>query len=179
MTKILIIEDNQDNLELMVYLLNHYGYATIAALDGEKGVALVKQEMPDLIICDIRLPKLNGYDIAQLLKNDPELKQIPLIAVTAYSMVGDRDKIRAAGFDAYIAKPIDPAQFVTQLETLLPTKLRSNKYFNVKSDSAPEKILKEGSALVVADFIKNRELSKSLLESIGFNVIAVKNVKEA
>ncbi len=114
--RILIIEDNPTNLELMVYLLNHYAYTTLTATDGEQGVAVIEKEKPDLIICDIQLPKLNGYEIAYILKNNSKFADIPLIAVTAYSMVGDQDKILSAGFDDYIAKPIDPENFVKQIE---------------------------------------------------------------
>src|SRR5437899_101970 len=107
-TRILVIEDNPDNLELMTYLLKQFGYTILTAMDGEEGLAAVKQEMPDLIICDIQLPKLTGYEIVKQIKSDDKLKEIPLIAVTAYSMVGDRNKIFTAGFDGYIPKPIDP-----------------------------------------------------------------------
>lgn len=183
MTKILIIEDNQANLNLMVYICKRFGYLTITASDGEEGIAVTRQEMPDLIICDIQLPKLNGYEIVKILKNDPQLQHIPIVAVTAYAMVGDRDKIRAAGFDAYMAKPINPAQFIPQLETLLPIKLRSNVQLNLqeKPEKKPEKIHTEDScvALVVDNYLATRELFTSLLESIELEVIAVPNVKEA
>lgn len=124
MTKILIIEDNKENLELMVYLLNHYGYTTVTALDGQTGLATAYQEKPDLIICDIRLPKLDGYKFVQIVKNDMNLQAIPLAAVTAYAMVGDEDKIIKLGFDHYIPKPINPMTFVAEIEDLLPPNLR-------------------------------------------------------
>lgn len=126
-TRILIIEDNPANLDLMVYLLNHFGYLTITAMDGKEGLALATKEIPDLIICDIQLPTLNGYEIAQKLNQDPKLSHIPLIAVTAFSMVGDRDKILSSGFDDYIAKPIDPENFVKRIESFLKTHQKSNK----------------------------------------------------
>jgi CheY-like chemotaxis protein len=126
-TRILIIEDNPANLELMVYLLNNFGYTTITAMDGEEGLALVKKENPDLIICDIQLPKLNGYEIAEKLNQDPNLSKIPLIAVTAFSMVGDRDKILASGFDDYMAKPIDPENFVKKIEVFLKAHQKLNQ----------------------------------------------------
>ncbi len=185
MTKILIIEDNKDNLDLMVYLFNQFGYLTITALDGEDGIAIAKQEMPDLIVCDIQLPKLDGYEVVKILKNDKALKHIPLVAVTAYAMVGDRDKIRAAGFDAYISKPINPAQFVHQIESLLPAKLRSN--MQLKSQRVPAALEKQeekvhldkcSTALIVENYLANWELYKKLLESIGFEVVGVQTVKE-
>jgi two-component system, cell cycle response regulator DivK len=118
-TRILVIEDNSDNAELMTYLLNQHGYTTMVAMDGEIGVSIAKREIPDLILCDIQLPKLNGFEIARQLKANDKLKHIPLIAVTANSMVGDKDKILAEGFDGYLAKPIDPENFVTQVEEFL------------------------------------------------------------
>lgn len=127
MTSILVIEDNKANLELVTYLLEYKGYHILTAMDGKEGVNLAKQERPNLIICDILLPKLSGYEIAKILKNDELLKKIPLVAVTAYAMAGDGDKIHNAGFDAYIAKPIDPERFVVQIESLLPSKLRLSK----------------------------------------------------
>lgn len=126
-TRILIIEDNPANLDLMVYLLNHFGYTTITTMDGEDGFAIAAKENPDLIICDIQLPKLNGYEIAEKLIQDPKLSKIPLIAVTAFSMVGDRDKILASGFDDYMAKPIDPENFVKKIENLLKTHQKLNQ----------------------------------------------------
>lgn len=127
MTKILIIDDNNDNLELMVFLLNHFGYSTLTAADGEAGIAIAKQEIPNLIICDIQMPKLNGYEVVKILKNDTQLQHIPIIAVTAYAMIGDREKIIAAGFNFYIGKPIDPEKFVAQIESVLPMEFWTNK----------------------------------------------------
>lgn len=124
--RILVIEDNPASLELMVYLLNHFGYTTITAIDGEVGLALVEKEVPDMIICDIQLPKLNGYEIAEKLSANHKFSDIPFIAVTAFSMVGDRDKILSFGFDCYISKPIDPELFVKEIEKYLPKKLLSN-----------------------------------------------------
>lgn len=183
MTSILVIEDNKDNLALMIYLLNYYGYSTLSASDGEEGVALARKNIPDLIISDIQLPKLNGYEVAKTLKNDMQCKHIPLISVTSYAMVGDRDKIRASGFDAYISKPINPAQFIIQIESLLPTNLRLNKPINLPfTPEIQQKIVrieKRGFALVVNDYLGSRELFKNLLAAIGFEVGTVENVKEA
>ena len=100
---------------------------TLSAQDGEAGLALVKKEKPDLIICDIELPKLNGAQIAQQLKSDPEFKKIPLLAVTAYSMIGDKEKILAYGFDGYISKPIEAENFVNQVEAIMRSCNKANK----------------------------------------------------
>jgi CheY-like chemotaxis protein len=118
-SRILIIEDNPTNMELMTYLLTAFGHTTIAAWDGEDGVEVALRLIPDLILCDLALPKLDGFGVARRLKVEPTMVGVPLIAVTASAMVGDRDKVIAAGFDGYISKPITPETFVTEVETYL------------------------------------------------------------
>src|SRR5882762_7078629 len=117
--RILIIEDNPTNLDLMTYLLNAFGYTTLTAQDGEEGLETARQEVPDLIICDIQLPTMDGREVARRLKRDPQLHRIPLLAVTALAMVGDRARLLAAGFDGYIAKPLSPETFVQEVEKFL------------------------------------------------------------
>ena len=117
--RILIIEDNPTNLDLMTYLLQAFGHAPLTAWDGEEGLEAACREAPDLIICDVQLPKVDGYEIARWLKSHPHLCTLPLVAVTALAMVGDRDKVLAAGFDGYIAKPISPDTFVGEVEEFL------------------------------------------------------------
>lgn len=114
--RVLVIEDNAANLDLMTYLLKAFGHEVIVAGTGEEGVAAAGEARPDLILCDIGLPGLDGYGVARLLKADPVLRLVPLVAVTASAMVGDRDKVLAAGFDGYISKPITPESFVTEIE---------------------------------------------------------------
>jgi CheY-like chemotaxis protein len=114
--QILVIEDNQANLELMTYLLTAFGHTAITARDGEEGIAAAVRHPPDLILCDLALPKRDGYEVARYLKGEPGLREIPLIAVTASAMVGDREKVLAAGFDGYISKPITPETFVGDVE---------------------------------------------------------------
>ena len=117
--RILIIEDNQTNLELMTYLLRAFGHTVLTAGDGVQGLELVAREQLDLIVCDIQLPRLDGYALARQLKSHPSTRALPLVAVTALAMVGDRDRVLAAGFDGYIAKPIAPRTFVSQVEAFL------------------------------------------------------------
>src|SRR5579871_987447 len=112
--RILIIEDNAANLELMAYLLGAFGYTPLTASDGAEGLALARGKELTLILCDIGMGDMDGYAVVRHVKADPALQKIRLVAVTAYAMVGDRDKILAAGFDGYIAKPIDPEIFVGQ-----------------------------------------------------------------
>src|SRR6185436_8740413 len=109
--RILVIEDNPANLDLMTYLLSAFGHTPLTADDGEAGLAVAQSQAPDLIICDVQLPGMDGYEIARWLKSHPQTQAIPLIAVTALAMVGDRDKMLKAGFDGYVAKPIDPETF--------------------------------------------------------------------
>lgn len=128
--RILVIEDNPQNLELMTYLLQAFGYTTLTAANGEEGLAIVRQEMLDLIICDVHLPKMDGHEVARKLKKDPMYRRIPLVAVTALAMVGDRDKVLASGFDGYIDKPIQPEEFVKQVESFL---VKADKRHNIRS----------------------------------------------
>jgi CheY-like chemotaxis protein len=113
------MEDNATNLELMVYLLNAFGYRALSARDGEEGLRIAGREKPDLILCDIQIPKLDGYEVVRRLKADSAFRLIPVIAVTALAMVGDRDRVLDAGFDGYLAKPITAETFVQQVEAYL------------------------------------------------------------
>lgn len=125
MARILIIEDNVASLELIRYLLEAFGHTVLTAVDGQEGLEAVRREAPDLILCDVRLPRMDGFEVARRLKGHPTLCTIPLVAVTAYAMVGDRDMMLKAGFDGYIPKPITPETFVKEVEGFLrPDRLR-------------------------------------------------------
>ncbi len=124
--RILIIEDDRPSRELVRYLLESAGYVAFEAGDGEAGAGMTLELNPDLIICDLQMPVLNGYEVAKRLHETPQWRRVPLIAVTALSMSGDRDKALAAGFDDHITKPIVPETFVGQIETYLPLELRAN-----------------------------------------------------
>ncbi|MDX2166634.1 MAG: response regulator [Deltaproteobacteria bacterium] len=117
--EIVVIEDDPPSLDLITYLLRAAGYVVHSAVDGAQGLALAQRQPPDLLLCDIHLPSLDGLEIARRLRADPSLRHIPLIAVTASAMVGDRQAVLAAGFDAYIAKPIVPEEFVAQVSAAL------------------------------------------------------------
>jgi CheY-like chemotaxis protein len=118
--KILLVEDNATHLALMEYLLRAFGHTTISATDGASGVALATKEPPDIILMDLHLPMLDGFQAAEQIKAVGRLNAVPIVAVTASAMVGDRGKILARGFDGYIAKPITPETFVSQVESFLP-----------------------------------------------------------
>ena len=119
MARILIIEDNPANIELMSFLLSAYGHAPLSAADGPRGVAAARSERPDLIACDVNLPGMDGFAVLAELKGDSALAGVPILAVTALAMTGDREKVLAAGFDGYISKPIEPESFVAELEAFL------------------------------------------------------------
>jgi CheY-like chemotaxis protein len=123
--RILVVEDHPANLSLMDYLLRAFGYEVLTATDGRQGVDAARRESPDVILMDLQMPKLNGYGAAAEIRAIPALRGIPLLAVTASAMVGDRDRILARGFDGYIAKPISPESFVTEVEAFVPLHLRS------------------------------------------------------
>ena len=124
--RILIIEDRLDNMELMVCLLEAFGYSVLPALSGEAGMKIALRELPDLIICDVHLPNVDGYGVLKYLQSEPALQRIPVIAVTALAMVGDRQKLLNAGFGGYLSKPIEPEAFVPQVEQFIPADLRSS-----------------------------------------------------
>lgn len=123
--RILIAEDHADSLALMQYLLSAHGYTTISAPDGERALHEAHAQLPDLIICDLQMPKLSGFEVVSALRQDVRTEAIPVIAVTAFSMLGDREKVLSAGFNGYFSKPIEPDRFVAQVEPFLPKALRA------------------------------------------------------
>src|SRR5437899_437469 len=104
----------------MDYLLRAFGYEVLTAPDGIHGVDTTRRQSPDVILMDLQMPKLNGYEAAAEIRAIPALRRIPLLTVTAFAMVGDCDRILARGFDGYIAKPISPDTFVTEVEAFIP-----------------------------------------------------------
>ena len=117
---ILVIEDNEKNLYLVKFILEKYGYRVIQARDGEAGIALARRMKPDLILLDIQLPVMDGYAVARELTRSGELHLTPIVAVTSYAMLGDRERILASGCVGYIEKPINPATFIAEIERYLP-----------------------------------------------------------
>lgn len=181
MARILVIEDNPTNMQLMVYLLKAFGHEPLEASDGEAGLAVARREPLDLVVCDIQLPRLDGYGVAKAIKSHPALRHLPLVAVTALAMVGDRDKVLQAGFDGYIAKPIAPEHFVEQVEGFW-------KAFRAKA-AVPEPAPARPTAgplrpaptaratiLAVDNTPGNLVLLRSLLEPFGYRVFTATNV---
>jgi two-component system cell cycle response regulator DivK len=120
MTKrILVIEDQEDNRQILRDLFANVGYDMIEAGDGREGVAVAARERPDLILMDIQLPIMDGYEATRRIKADPALKHVPIIAVTSYALSGDEGKAMAAGCDAYITKPYSPRQLLAKVKEFL------------------------------------------------------------
>jgi two-component system, cell cycle response regulator DivK len=119
MTKILYIEDNDDNFYMLSNRLKRRGYELIAASDGEKGIALAASEAPALILMDLSLPVMDGWEATRRLKAASETRHIPIIALSAHSMAGDRDKALAAGCDEFDTKPVELPRLLEKIATLL------------------------------------------------------------
>lgn len=117
--RVLVIEDDPISLRLMSYLLRSAGCLTLTAADGEAGLRVASAERPDLVLCDIQLPKVDGFGVVAAITTDPQLRSIPVVAVTALAMVGDRERIMRAGFSGYVSKPIEPMRFIEQIEAFL------------------------------------------------------------
>lgn len=116
--RVLLIEDNAQNRYLATYLLERHGYAVQVAEDGPRGVAAATADPPALILLDIQLPGMDGYAVARALRQVAALRTLPIVAVTSYAMVGDRERSLEAGCTGYIEKPIDPERFVHTVEDL-------------------------------------------------------------
>jgi len=183
MARILVIEDNPANLELMAYLLKAFGHTPLVARDGEEGLSVVRREVPDLIICDVQIPKLDGYEVASQLKSHPVFRKIPLVGVTAFAMVGDRDKVLAAGFDGYLAKPIAPETFVRDVEAFLRrVDIPPNRPLSPAPPVAPAPPMPphaRATILVVDNSPINITLLRNTLEPFGYTIVAANGVREA
>ena len=119
MAKVLVVEDNHANMTLAVFLLQSVGHTVISATDAEAGLALARDEHPNLILMDIQLPGMDGLEATALLKKDEATRAIPVIALTALAMKGDEERIRAAGCDGYVAKPLRYQEFLATVATEL------------------------------------------------------------
>ncbi|MEK4033959.1 response regulator [Methylocystis sp. IM3] len=119
---VLIVEDNELNMKLFNDLLEANGYATLRTKSGVEAIALARDHRPDLILMDIQLPEVSGLEVTRWLKDDEELRAIPIIAVTAFAMKGDEEKIRQGGCEAYLSKPISVAKFLETVNSFLAEK---------------------------------------------------------
>jgi two-component system, cell cycle response regulator len=121
--RILVIEDNLENLELMGYLLTAFGHTVRQATDGVEGLQLARKEKPDLILCDVQMRKLDGFEVVRRVREDAELSDMTIVGMTAYAMRDDQDRVMSVGFDGYISKPIVPEEFVNRAEEFLSVDL--------------------------------------------------------
>ncbi len=119
MKKVMIVEDNELNMKLFNDLLQAQGYSTVQNMDGRDISKLVRQNRPDLIIMDVQLPGVSGIELMRMLKADPEIKHIPILAVTAFAMKGDEEKIMESGCDGYLSKPISIPVFLETIAKFL------------------------------------------------------------
>lgn len=117
---ILIVEDEPRNMKLVSDLLQVFGYVTVEATDGERGVKFARARKPDLILMDIQMPKMDGFEATRILKADATTKNIPIVALTSYAMKGDKERVLKMGFDEYIAKPIDIHELLKTVGKYLP-----------------------------------------------------------
>jgi len=166
----------------MTYLLTAFGHQVLEAHEGLVGIEMARRERPDLILLDIHMPRMDGYEVAHQLRADAECSKITVVAVTALAMVGDREKILASGFDGYIAKPLDPETFCAQVNGFLglaPPSAPHNPapQEHRPSESAPIKD-KRALVLFVDNMQTNINLVRSTLEPSGYQVIAALSVKE-
>lgn len=117
---VLLIEDNRQNRYLATFLLEQRGFKVVAASDGPIGIELARKGRPDIVLLDIQLPSMDGYTVASALREIEDFSSTPIIAVTSYAMVGDREKAIASGCNGYIEKPIHPETFALEIESYLP-----------------------------------------------------------
>lgn len=116
---ILVIEDDEDNLELIKFLLNKAGYDVLTAMDGHQGLKMVRSEKPDLILLDLAIPGIDGWHLAKKIRSNPDTAEIPVVAVSAHILPRDRQEALEAGCNGFLNKPLDVANFVTKMESFL------------------------------------------------------------
>ena len=137
MIKVLVAEDNPVNRELLRELLENRGYTVVEACDGQEALRMVDETQPDILLLDIGMPVLDGYAVARRIRENPALAPLPLLAITAYAMQGDREKILHSGFDGYLSKPVNARALADELERLLRKREDRNTPLNRSRESSP------------------------------------------
>lgn len=117
--RVLLVEDNLHNRRIFAGILRHYGYDVTEAVNGEEGLEMARQLVPDLVLMDLSLPVMDGWEATRRIKNEPALKAIPVVALTAHAMAGDESRALEAGCDAYLSKPISPKKLVEEVQRIL------------------------------------------------------------
>jgi two-component system cell cycle response regulator len=170
--KVLIVEDNIKNMKLFSALLQINNIEVLAAEDAERGLEILQEVVPDLILMDIQLPGMNGYEATRLIKKDPKLQDVPVVAFTAYAMQGDEDKAIEAGCDGYLSKPIESRPFIEKIESFFNQNTDGQKDSSKRASSHKKKIL------IVDDDQTNRRLLEKMLSAERFDVIFAKDGQE-
>src|SRR5438067_12000151 len=131
---VLLVEDNEDNRIVYSTILKHFGYEVTEALNGEEGIAKARSEKPDLILMDISIPIIDGWEATQVLKHDPQTRDIPIIALTAHALASDREKAMEVGCDGYLAKPCEPRGVVAEVQRFLGKSDGSSEWRRIGSN---------------------------------------------
>lgn len=169
--RILIIDDNRTSLDLMLNLLRSAGHTAMGAADGLSGLLAALEGDYDLCLCDILIPDIERFELAQRIKADARRSGKPLVAVTALAMADDRGRGLAAGFDGYVDKPVNPQTFIAQVESVLPARLCKDSLRDAKGEVV--------KILVVDDLAINRKLMTTILKYGGYEVFEAANGAEA
>lgn len=182
--RVLVIDDDPVNADLLGYLLRAFGHEPILALSGEAALERTREQVPDLVLCDIQMPSMDGFELLRLLRDDRRFSRTPVIGVTALAMLGDRERILAAGFDGYLTKPIAPETFVIEVEKYLPPQSmkrpeRPMQTGGVAQATAPPIRGGAGYALVVDDISANVDLLRHLITSLGVAVRSATSAEDA
>lgn len=167
--RVLVVEDNSANLDLMLYLLKSFGYEVTGCSRATDALEALERQAFDLALVDILMPEMDGFEFARRVRADGRTKVLPLVAITALAMVGDRERVLGAGFDGYIPKPIDPERFISQLQLFL-TQAREKQ-----ESPAPSGPL----VLVVDDVQVNRQVIRGALAPFGYRIAEASGAGEA
>lgn len=180
--RILIAEDNSQNAELMAYLLQAFGHRICTAADGQACLDWLARESFDLLLLDLQMPILDGYQVLARVKAEPAWQDMPVLAVTALAMLGQREQALRAGFDGYIPKPIEPEKFLALIDDFLPAALHSRPPEPepaAERSPLPDTAAERSLILLVDDLPDNLELLRTLLENQGYRVITADSVQSA
>jgi two-component system cell cycle response regulator len=182
--RILVVEDTPYSLQLMQYILQAHAHTVVPAVTGEEAVQLAQASCPDLVVMDLQLPGIDGYEALAALRATPSLAAVPVVAVTSFAMVGDRDRALGAGFDHYMTKPIDPETFAAEIGARLPQNLRGSAPV-LDEDHHGDTTEPESSGQYTVDVLAlddspiNQTLLRTVLEPHGYRVRTALTVEDA
>lgn len=184
--RVLVVDDDPVNADLLGYLLRAYGHDAVLTLGGDEALQEAAARVPDVVLCDIQMPGVDGFEVLRRMRGDARFDHTQIVGVTALAMVGDREKILAAGFDGYLTKPITPETFVGDIERYLPVNCRTGFSPPTSDDgsvrhasAAQQPRRSDGFALIVDDHPPNVELMRHLITSLGVEVRAVGSAADA